>query len=257
MARNKDLDDYYIDPASVRKAEKEAAKAAKAEAALKDKKRLTFSGVLFILAACCFLVALGGIGYNLWLIRKVEMESNEMMKELLEAESGKTGEESGEESRNPIVIIDPEESGAEPEYVFDPNTPMPTKKVSGKECIGILSIPYLKLEYPIISTWNYTLLESAPCRFAGSLYSRDLIICAHNYTGTFGKIGTLPIGTELTFTDMAGNVFTFEVTEIRNLHPDALDEMLAGDWDMTLFTCTKGAKWRITVRCKLKNAVAE
>lgn len=249
MAENQNFDDLYND-AAAENTEEEAAPE-------KKKKRLTFSGILFILAACCFLVALGGIGYNLWLIRKVELESNEMLQELLKEESGKEAEESGEESRNPIVVIDPEESGADLEYVFDPNTPMPTKKVSGKECIGILSIPYLKLEYPVISTWNYTLLESAPCRFVGSLYSRDLIICAHNYTGTFGKIGTLPIGTEFTFTDMAGNVFTYEVTEIRNLHPDAIDEMMSGDWDLTLFTCTKGAKWRITVRCKLKTAVAE
>lgn len=231
----------------------------------KKKRKNKVALILFILSATCFVTALGGLCYNLWLIRKVEMESAKMLEELFKEESSREEQESGTESLPPeesksegesaeesVEESSEESSGLTPHYVLDPNEPMPTKRVNGKTCIGILRIPQLKIEYPIISTWNYTLLESAPCRFHGSVYSRDIIICAHNYTGSFGKIGKLPIGTEFTFTDMAGRVFTYVVTEIRNLSPDAYEEMIAGDWDMTLFTCTKGAKWRITVRCKLK-----
>ena len=31
-----------------------------------------------------------------------------------------------------------------------------------------------------------------------------------------------------------------------------MKELLSGDWDLTLFTCTLGGKSRVVVRCKIQ-----
>ena len=38
--------------------------------------------------------------------------------------------------------------------------------------------------------------------------------------------------------------------ELETLDADAVDYMSAGDWDLTLFTCTYGGQSRVTIRCE-------
>ena len=47
---------------------------------------------------------------------------------------------------------------------------MLTAKVDGYDCIGILSIPVLELELPILTDWSYQKLKIAPCHYYGSYY---------------------------------------------------------------------------------------
>lgn len=127
---------------------------------------------------------------------------------------------------------------------------MPTVVIDGVEYIGVLSIPKLDLDLPVKSEWSYVGLRTSPCRYVGSAYSNDMVICAHNYNHHFGLLKTLDYGTEVIFTDVVGNVFKYEVSEIETLIPTAVEEMTTGDeWDMTLFTCTIGGRTRVTVRC--------
>ena len=88
----------------------------------------------------------------------------------------------------------------------------------------------------------------APCRYSGSLYQNNLIICAHNYASHFGKLRNLHVGDIAMFTDMAENTVTFQMVERETIQPEDLEAMDAGDWDMTLYTCTVGGKSRVTVR---------
>ena len=39
------------------------------------------------------------------------------------------------------------------------------------------------------------------------------------------------------------------MTELELLWPEQTEEMLSGEWDLTLFTCTLGGRQRVTVRC--------
>ena len=65
----------------------------------------------------------------------------------------------------------------------------------------------------------------------------------------FGQIKTLKPGDAVVFTDVDGNVYSYEVAELETLQPAAVDEMKSGEWDLTLFTCTIGGQTRVTVRC--------
>lgn len=141
-----------------------------------------------------------------------------------------------------------EESGEA--CVFDPDMEMPTVQLDGYEYIGVLRIQALSLELPVMSEWSYSALKIAPCRYAGSAYSGDLVIAAHNYSGHFGQIKGLSLGDELSFTDADGNVFYYTVAEIETLSPFATEEMTSSGWDLTLFTCTVGGASRVTVRCE-------
>ena len=138
-----------------------------------------------------------------------------------------------------------------PDYQLDPQREMTVKIVNGKPYIGILSVPVLGLELPVIQEWNYPNLRVAPCRYVGSVYSNDLVIAAHNYISHFGNLKRLQLGDSVTFTDMEGNKFHYEVEVLETLTPTAVEEMTSGNWDLSLFTCTIGGKLRVTVRCKL------
>ncbi len=138
-----------------------------------------------------------------------------------------------------------------PDYQLDPQREMAVKIVNGRPYIGVLSIPVLSLELPVIQEWNYPDLRIAPCRYVGSVYTGNLVIAAHNYISHFGNLKLLQTGDQIIFTDMEGNVFYYEVAVLETLEPTAVDEMTSGDWDLSLFTCTIGGKLRVTVRCEL------
>lgn len=138
-----------------------------------------------------------------------------------------------------------------PDYILNPDMEMPVVNIDGKDYIGVLTIPSLDLELPIISQWSYPKLKIAPCRYLGSAYTNDLIIAAHNYSSHFGNLKNLCEGDTVIFTDVDGNVFTYEVAVRETLMPTAIEEMKSGEWDLTLFTCTVGGSYRVTVRCNL------
>ena len=128
---------------------------------------------------------------------------------------------------------------------------MPAAKIDSDLYIGILEIPALDLELPIMSSWSYPKLKVAPCRYTGSAYTKDLVIAAHNYKSHFGRLGNLVLGDRITFTDVDGNVFTYEVAAQETLMPTAIREMTSGEWALTLFTCTVGGSYRVAIRCDL------
>ena len=139
-----------------------------------------------------------------------------------------------------------------PDYVLAPNMEMPVENINGIDFIGILRIPALELELPVVSQWSYPNLKTAPCRYSGSAYLNNLIICGHNYTSHFGNLKNLNEGDLATFTDMDGNVFTYKMVERETLLPTSIDAMESGELDLTLFTCTVGGQSRVTIRFELE-----
>lgn len=136
-----------------------------------------------------------------------------------------------------------------PDYKKFPDMEMPEEEIDGNRYIGVLELTSLGLELPVMSDWSYPKLKVAPCRYDGSAYQGNLVIAAHNYDCHFGSIKLMVPGETVTFTDVDGNVFVYEVAEIEILNPYAVEEMKSGDWDLTLFTCTYGGQERVVVRC--------
>lgn len=137
-----------------------------------------------------------------------------------------------------------------PESLLKPEDLIMTEKIiNGYAYIGYLSIPDLNLELPIMSGWDSRRLQISPCRFTGTLRGEDLVIMAHNYNSHFGRLSKLTEGAQIIFTDMDGNVWHYGVAAMDILPAEAVEEMTAGEYDLTLFTCAPNRTQRITVRC--------
>lgn len=185
-------------------------------------------GLLLVLAALCLT------GYNVW----DESRAGNIADVTFQTLRFQT-EESREEL--PEYIL--------PDYLVDPRFEMPTVEIDGYDYIGCLDIPSLELSLPVMSSWSYPQLKIAPCRYTGSAYLDTMIVAAHNYDRHFGRLKNLEPGAVVRFTDTDGNVFNYSVTSLELLWPYQTAEMLSGEWDLTLFTCTLGGRQRVTVRC--------
>lgn len=176
-------------------------------------------------------------GYNLMEARRAGEQAGESLEQLREQlpEPSDDGEDASEREI--------------PNYLLDPDREMPEMEIDGKDYIGILEIQALGLSLPVMSEWSYPNLRAAPCRYSGSAYDGHFVIAAHNYSTHFGHLEALAAGAEVRFTDVENNVFAYKVVCTEILGPDSVEEMVSGQWDLTLFTCTYGGQARIAVRC--------
>lgn len=138
----------------------------------------------------------------------------------------------------------------EPDYPDPYSLTMTETEIDGYTYVGYLSIPSIELELPVMSDWDYARLKISPCRYAGSTKSGDLVICAHNYTRHFGPIRNLVPDDLVFFNDMDGMTWQYKVVAVDILSPTDIENMTAGDYDLTLFTCTYGGQSRVAVRCE-------
>lgn len=175
-------------------------------------------------------------------------EAPEVPVQLVESEEPET--ETPEAPAEEPVIEDEIEI---PDYILNPDMDMPVTVIDDVDYIGVLRIPVLEMELPIISQWSYPLLKIAPCRYQGSAYKEDMIIAGHSYPAHFGALEELIVGDTVTFTDVDGNVFWYQVVEMEILASNAGEELESGDWELTLFTCTVSGQSRVTIRCESMN----
>ena len=197
-----------------------------------------------ILGICCLITSVGFVVYN----HGEEENAQNASRNLLE------------EIRTDILNPTPEESASEEsdrdesvEIPGDLAQEMLTTQVDGYECIGVLSIPVLELELPVLTDWSYAKLKIAPCHYFGSYYEKDFVIAAHNYRSHFGRLSALQPKDLILFTDISGTVYCYEVVLLETLPGNATEEMITSGFDLSLYTCTPGGASRITVRC---NAVS-
>ena len=193
---------------------------------------------LLLIAAALFL-----IGYNKLTDYNAGNISNAAVEAMIPAiEDNKKQQEKSETAGEQVI----------PDYILNPDMEMPTELIDGNEYIGIISVPEIDVALPVMENWSYPNLKVSPCRYTGTVYKNDFVICAHNYESHFGNLKYLDVGSEIFFIDVDGNEFRYEVAEIETLQPTAIEEMTSGDWDLTLFTCTVGGATRVTVRCVLQ-----
>lgn len=139
------------------------------------------------------------------------------------------------------------------ELLTEEDKKMTEVEIDGNLYIGYISVPAVEIDLPVMSTWSYPKLKIAPCRYTGTVRGEDLVLMAHNYTGHFKSISKLEIGDDVYFVDMDGNEIHYAVVGKDILEATAVEEMTAGDFDLTLFSCTYGGSARITIYCDRLN----
>ena len=181
--------------------------------------------ICVLLGALCLLCSVGFVVYNKLESQNAAKASGSLLQELQVA----MREESAEQN--------------------DYQTNMPTVRVDGYECIGVLSIPVLDLELPVLTDWSYAKLKKAPCHYYRTYHEKDFVIAAHNYKAHFGKLSNLQEGDLVVFTDVGGTAHHYKVEFLETLPKNATEEMITSGFALSLYTCTLGGGSRVTVRC--------
>lgn len=115
---------------------------------------------------------------------------------------------------------------------------------------GVLQIPSLGLELPVLNEWNYDLLQMAPCRYSGSVETNDLILMGHDYQSHFGKLEELQEGETIFFLKKGDFVpYSYVVKEMETLHKTELEELTSSAYPLSVFTCTDSGQYRLVIRC--------
>lgn len=196
-------------------------------------------GAVLILAALSLLL------WNLNEDKSAAKASAEVIPQILEKIERRSveTEETAEAEENEVLLpaVDPDEEPVE--------TEMTQVLIAGQNYIGYILIPQIELEVPVIAECDDNKLKLAPCRYSGTTEGDDIVIAGHNYTKHFGRIPELSAGDEVYFINMDGVAVQYEVVATDILAATDIEDMTAGDYDLTMFTCNYSGQNRITVRC--------
>ena len=179
-------------------------------------KRIGF--ICIVLGVACLLGSVGFVAYNRWEATTAETKAQSLLIDV------KTAIESNTQQTTTLTV-------------------------GGYDCMGILSIPVLELELPVLADWSYAKLKKAPCQYYGSCNEANFVIAAHNYRSHFGRLSELEEGDLVVFTDVNGMAHQYKVAVLETLPKTATEEMIASGFDLSLYTCTYGGGSRVTVRC--------
>ena len=105
----------------------------------------------------------------------------------------------------------PKPENAVPEERRD-NT-MPSLPVEGTDFVGIIEMPRFESALPVCAAWGES--SKYPCRFSGSVYNGTLQIGATTQKGQYDFYREISVGDKVYLTDMEGNRYTFEITDLR------------------------------------------
>lgn len=127
------------------------------------------------------------------------------------------------------------------------NPLMDTISIDGQTYIGYLNIPELNLTLPIISDYDDITVETSPSRYTGTINNK-MVIAGHNYKRHFAGLHKLTLKDVVSFTDVNGQEFNYEIQFIEVLEPHQIEEMIDTNFDLTLFTCTNNGSSRLVLR---------
>lgn len=206
------------------------------------KKKKKSGRILILIGVLLIAAALGKAAYNIWDGVRAGRESQEIAQQLLH----EIPKDSDTEDAKPADTGE-QDANADEEKNSEKIT---TVELDGTQYLGLLNIPSLDLQLPVMAEWNYENLRTAPCRYTGSVSDNNLVIAGHNYSGHFQDLKTLEHGDAVVLTTAAGEKISYTVDHIETLGAQEISTMITADnWELTLFTCTVGGKSRYAVRC--------
>jgi len=190
--------------------------------------------LLMVSGALCIIGALALAGYNIW-------------------DENRAGE-SVETDYAVLAEVIPEKDEEEQPIVPEEQPMMTYMEVDGRKYVGYLEIPAIDKYLPVQADCAESLLKHSPCLYDGTIYD-GMIIAGHNYRSHFSPLKQLDLGADIYFHDVDGNVWQYTLTATEVIDGYDVDAMKAGDWDLTLFTCTYGGEERYTLRCSMEITV--
>lgn len=134
------------------------------------------------------------------------------------------------------------------------------QQIQGHKVIGIIKIPKIELEYPILETTTKETLNLSITKFWGNQINEigNVSLAGHNnLNGTmFGKTKKLEIGDVIELTDIQNVTLKYKVFKMYIIDPNDISCILPeqeGTREVTLITCTNGNKNRLIVKAREEN----
>lgn len=112
------------------------------------------------------------------------------------------------------------------------------------DSIGILNIPSLNIEYPILSTTSEKNLKVSLTKYWGGNPNEvgNLCVSGHNYKNSkfFGKLQNIKNGDIIQITDLNGQTLDYKVYDTKIVDPSdtsCTSQLTNGNIEITLITC--------------------
>lgn len=209
-------------------------------------------GTLFMIAGALLLITAGLLFYcNLQEETQAEVYASNALKQIqkvlpsLEEKSAAIVAAANDPDETALIVAQADEA----QDAVAEAAQMQTIQVEEDTYIGVVQIPSLNLELPVMSDWSYPKLKRSPCRYAGSYLDDTLVIAGHSVRAHFRGLRQIQVGASVVFTNAVGNVILYQVVAVETLGSTEVDKLIHSDYDLTLFTCTPGGARRVVVRC--------
>ena len=131
------------------------------------------------------------------------------------------------------------------------------ENIKGHKVVGIIKIPKVKLEYPILEKTTEETLNLSITKFWGNEINEigNVTLAGHNNLSgvMFGKIRKLENGDIIELTDIQNTTLKYEVFKTYIIDPNDISCILPEKEDVrevTLITCTTGGKERFIVKAR-------
>ena len=131
------------------------------------------------------------------------------------------------------------------------------QQIQGNKVVGIIKIPEINLEYPILETTSKETLKLSITKFWGNKINEigNVTLAGHNnLNGTmFGKLNKLKNGDVIELTDIQNTTLKYEVFKTYIIDQNDITCILPeqeGVREVTLITCTNGNKNRLIVKAR-------
>lgn len=206
------------------------------------KKRKELDTVILILAATC-LVGGSVVGF-LSIQNEHRMSENNM--QVIETMTARQNQASAPVTDAKILAT--EEAVTEEASETASGLAVPD---DGREYYGIVEIPELDIRLPILMEYSDANMKTTACVYYGDTANDNLVIVGHNYDSQFGQLNHVEEGLEVWIYLMDGESYRYVSTSVEAYNPDQVEEVLMGDWDLTLLTCNYAGDKRITLRCEV------
>ena len=128
-------------------------------------------------------------------------------------------------------------------------------KLGGYKVVGIIKIPKIDVEYPILEKTNLESLNISITMFWGNDINEigNVTLAGHNnFSGVmFGKIKKLVPGDIIELTDIQNITLKYEVFETEIIDPNDISCILPieeGRREVTLITCSSGRAERLIIK---------
>ena len=139
----------------------------------------------------------------------------------------------------------------------EPSTETIEAELGGYKVIGIIKIPKINLEYPILEKTNTESLNISITKFWGNEINEigNVTLAGHNNLNgvMFGKIKKLENGDIIELTDKQNITLKYEIFETNVIDPNDISCILPiekGTREVTLITCTNGRANRFIVKAR-------